>query len=227
MNSNTIYEQRLHAAQITQGISTESVYQLVVSICKSLGAKGNLLDYGAGSGSLLKILQATLDGVSLYGADILKRPADLPEEVGWFELDLNQSIACPDGFFDTIVSSEVIEHLENPRAMYRDVFRLLKPGGHLVVTTPNQESLRSILALILSGHFAYFSDNCYPAHITALVRKDFDRIALETGFEKVRFEFSNQGGIPKAPHVKWQKLFPFLKGRWFSDNIAAICRKPQ
>ena len=158
---------------------------------------------------------------------IVSRQWDVKREFGVIKGDLNKPLPFPDGCFEVICASEGIGHLENPRAMYRDLFRLLKPGGLRIVTTPNQESIRSLSALLLAGHFAYFSDNCYPAHITALVRKDFERIAKEAGFGPVAFEFSDIGGIPKAPNVKWQALLPFLKGRWFSDNIAAICNKPQ
>jgi 2-polyprenyl-3-methyl-5-hydroxy-6-metoxy-1,4-benzoquinol methylase len=224
--NNQLSAYRVKAAEITGGTSAGPVYDLVLKICRDHGLQGRVLDYGSGIGTLPCLLHEAFPGAEIWGADILPRPPELTSEIGWIQGDLNNPLPASDASFNLIVSSEVIEHLENPRAMYRDLFRLLKPNGRLIVTTPNQESIRSLTALLLTGHFAYFSDNCYPAHITALVRKDFVRIAKEAGFGKVQFVFSNIGGIPKAPKFKWQSVLPFLKGRWFSDNIAAICTKP-
>lgn len=225
--STDLESYRMNAAVLTRGTSAGPVYDLVLRICRQRGLRGKVLDYGSGIGTLPGILHEAFPEAEMWGADILPRSAELKPEIGWIQGDLNNPLPAADASFDVIVSSEVIEHLENPRAMYRDLFRLLKPGGLLIVTTPNQESIRSLAALLLAGHFAYFSDNCYPAHITALVRKDFERIAKEAGFGPVTFEFSDIGGIPKAPNLKWQSVLPFLKDRWFSDNIAAICTKPQ
>ena len=44
--------------------------------------------------------------------------------------------------------------------------------------------MRSLAALLLRGHFVDFLDSSYPAHITALVRRDFERLAAETGFDR-------------------------------------------
>jgi 2-polyprenyl-3-methyl-5-hydroxy-6-metoxy-1,4-benzoquinol methylase len=225
--NNDLEAYRLKAAEITCGISARPVYDLVLRICRERGLNGKVLDYGSGIGTLPGILHEAFPHAEMWAADILPRPPELKSEIGWIQGDLNNALPSPDSSFDAIVSSEVIEHLENPRATYRDLFRLLKPGGLLIVTTPNQESIRSLSALLFAGHFAYFSDNCYPAHITALVRKDFERIAKEAGFGPVTFDFSNLGGIPKAPNVKWQSVLPFFKGRWFSDNIAVVCIKPK
>src|SRR3712207_8867553 len=51
-------------------------------------------------------------------------------------------------------------------------FRLLRPGGTLIATTPNNESWRAILSLIARGHFIAFTDAGYPAHLTALTRAE-------------------------------------------------------
>ncbi|MEQ1472823.1 MAG: hypothetical protein ABLQ96_03320, partial [Candidatus Acidiferrum sp.] len=98
----------------------------------------------------------------------------------------------------------------------------LKPGGRLILSTPNNESIRSLIALILRGHFVAFQDSCYPAHITALLRRDLSRILSEAGFSNVRFHFTDYGGLPKLPAVTWQQIsFGLLKGCPFSDNLIA------
>jgi 2-polyprenyl-3-methyl-5-hydroxy-6-metoxy-1,4-benzoquinol methylase len=47
---------------------------------------------------------------------------------------------------------EVIEHLENLRFMVREIDRVLKPGGWLVITTPNNENIRGFVSLFVRGH---------------------------------------------------------------------------
>lgn len=52
----------------------------------------------------------------------------------------------PDDSVDIVLFTEIIEHLAfNPRAMWREIQRVLKPGGRVVVTTPNHYALRSVM----------------------------------------------------------------------------------
>lgn len=225
MNDN-LFQQHLRAAEASGGTSAGPIYEMVLKLCRKHQVRGELLDFGAGTGNLLQLLLKSNLPIEPSGADILSRPTRLPPEITWVEGDLNLPLTVKSDLYDVVVSSEVIEHLENPRATFRDLNRVLKPGGMLIMTTPNQESFRSIMALILTGHFMAFMDPSYPAHITALLRKDFVRICQETGFERPTFEFTDHGGLPKMGNVSWQTVtFGLLKGRWFSDNIALVTRK--
>ncbi len=183
---------------------------------------GRLLEFGAGTGAFAKGLEKTQLADSIVCADIMPRPGDLPEVVRWIQSDLNFPLSEPDESFDTILSIEVIEHLENPRAVFREFHRLLRPGGRLILTTPNQESLRSLLGLLGGRHFASFLGASYPAHITALLEMDLIRICRETGFADPDFHYSNSGRIPKMTRFRWP---PFLRGRFFSDNLAMVAGK--
>lgn len=223
---NTLENQRRVAAEASRGISNDSVYLMAMKVITEHNLGGELLEFGAGTGSLISDLVTSGYPAPITGADILPRPAGLPEEIRWIQADLNQPLDLPDGVFDSIISTEVIEHLENPRAIFREFFRLLKPSGKLLVTTPNQASLRSLISVVLDGHFVAFRDDSYPAHITALLRKDFERICRETGFAGPQFFFSNAGAIPKVPHLRWQRFSPGLfSGRLFSDNFAMLATK--
>jgi 2-polyprenyl-3-methyl-5-hydroxy-6-metoxy-1,4-benzoquinol methylase len=126
----------------------------------------------------------------------LPRPCDQADTVRWIQADLNAPLPCRDGSFDAIVSTEVIEHLENPRAVFREFARLLRPGGELLLTTPNQESIRSLASLIVRGHHVAFLEESYPAHLTALLRRDLMRLCSEAGFDAPRFRYTDAGAVP-------------------------------
>lgn len=224
--TSILHEQRLASAKASQGISGEPIYRTVLAFLKGVNPNYDLLEFGSGTGSLLRHICACGFKGNITAADILPLPEQLPDQVRWIQTDLNYPIDLPDNSFDLIVSTEVIEHLENPRAIFREFYRLLRPNGKLIVTTPNQESIRAYLSLIVGGHFVAFLDSCYPAHITALLRTDFVRICDEVGFSNPVFTYTNVGSIPKFPHIVWQQVsFNLLKGRLFSDNVMVVTNK--
>ncbi|SRR5579862_520268 len=221
-----LHARRTAAAATTLGISNDAIHEAVLRAIPRLPAPGDLLDFGAGSGGLLRRVDGSQPFRSLCGVDIMPRPAGLPEYIAWTAGDLNEPAPYPGESFDIIVSSEVIEHLENPRATLREWARLLRRGGFAVFSTPNNESVRSLLRLCFLGHFAAFGDLSYPAHITALLRKDIERACAEAGFEMRGFTFSHLGGLPFSRRITWQNLsFGLLGGLRFSDNIVAAARK--
>ena len=101
------------------------------------GYGGASLDFGAGRGELIGKLVNLGRFTTVSGADILERPTGLPETVNWYCQDLNEEIST-EGPFDAVICSEVIEHLENPRATFRALYKLLRPGGTLILTMPDQ-----------------------------------------------------------------------------------------
>jgi 2-polyprenyl-3-methyl-5-hydroxy-6-metoxy-1,4-benzoquinol methylase len=226
-HTGALYERRLDAARVTKGTSKSAVYRMLLDAASGvLKPNAQLLEFGAGTGQLITLLRESGFGGPITGADILPKP-ELPGcDVAWIDADLNEPLPAAAASFDAVISTEVIEHLENPRAVFREFRRLLRNGGVLLVTTPNQESLRSLLSLVVRGHYVDFLDGSYPAHITPLVRTDFIRLCAENGFERPQFRYSNAGGVPSAPFISWQQLSAgLLKGRPFSDNLAMISRK--
>lgn len=224
---DSIAASRERAAAESGGVSGEPIYDLVGRMVSELELGGDVLDFGAGKGRLTERLRGTGYFDSVTGLDLMQRPEGIHEEIAWHACDLNDPTSLPGQSFDAIISAEVIEHLENPRAVAREWFRLLRPGGWLLFSTPNNESIRSILALIGRGHFQAFGDASYPAHITALLRKDIERIASEAGFEVLGFWFTDFGILPKARRRSWQGLsFGLLRGLRFSDNVLVVCKRP-
>ena len=219
-------ELRRRASVLSGGTSSDEIKDLVLTCLRAERVGGSLIDFGAGKGQLLVRLSQLNWFESLAGIDLFPRPAGLDAGVEWHQHDLNDTIGI-DRHFDCVVCSETIEHLENPRHTFRSLHRLLKPGGLLVLTMPNQESIRSYVGLLFGGHFTQFLGSCYPAHITALLRLDLQRICHEVGFAAPTFRYTNLGGIPKVPWLRWQRVsLGLLRGRLFSDNLAMVTRKP-
>lgn len=208
---------------MTGGISAAAIYRLVARIldARHVGG-GTLLDAGCGAGNLWPWVQ---DRFQHYiGADTVRYPG-LPAETRFVEADLDQGIPLPDASADVGVAVETIEHLDNPRAFVREMVRLVKPGGWVVITTPNQLSLLSLLTLVVKHRFSAFQDVHYPAHRTALLEVDLRRIAQESRLSEVAIRFTLEGRIPgTAAHYPGflSRLFP----RALSDNVLLIGRAP-
>jgi 2-polyprenyl-3-methyl-5-hydroxy-6-metoxy-1,4-benzoquinol methylase len=218
-------EARKIASELSCGTSSSAIKDLVEQCLVAENAAGSLLDFGAGLGELLTRLQQSQRFTNLAGADLFPRPQGLDSAIDWLQQDLNEPLAITREF-DVVICSETIEHLENPRQTFRSLSRLLKPGGLLVLTMPNQESIRSYVGLLLKGHFTHFLGSSYPAHITALLRLDLVRLCQESGLAPPSFRFTNRGGIPKLTSVSWQRVsLGLLRGRLFSDNLALVTRK--
>lgn len=222
----TLAEARRVASELSGGTSSGVIKETILACLAQERLTGSLLDFGAGKGELLERLAASGQFQTLAGADLFSRPAELDPQVEWYQQDLNEPVQI-EAQFDCVVCSETIEHLENPRQTFRSLNQVLKPGGSLILTMPNQESIRSYLGLLLSGHFTHFLGASYPAHITALLRTDLQRLSQEVGLSKPLFRYTNQGAVPKLTRFTWQRLsFQLLRGRLFSDNIVMVARKP-
>jgi SAM-dependent methyltransferase len=225
-----IEESRLAAAKQSGGISSSAIYNAVIAAAVDANpAPATILDFGTGSGQLLPVLADHFPGAKLHAADIMERPADLPEYVTWHRGDLNHEAPIAAASFEMVFAVEVIEHLENPRHMIREIARLLTPGGVAIMSTPNTGSIRSIVTFAARGHHAQFDDSNYPAHITPMGEVDFARIGNEAGLKCERFFYTATGMVPKLLSLRWQDL-PLvgksLRGRRFSDNFGVLFRKP-
>ncbi|HMR04160.1 MAG TPA: class I SAM-dependent methyltransferase [Polyangiaceae bacterium] len=99
------------------------------------------LDVGAREGAQTRWLQAR--GYEVTSIDV---ESLFPE---CLQVDANKPLPFEDARFDLIWSSEVIEHLEDPAAALSELRRVTKPGGELILTTPNSYAfLFRLLSLV-------------------------------------------------------------------------------
>jgi 2-polyprenyl-3-methyl-5-hydroxy-6-metoxy-1,4-benzoquinol methylase len=160
---------------------------------------------------------------SYVGVDAIRYDG-LPDGITFMRADLNRDpVPLPDHSADVTISVETIEHLENPRAFVRELARITRPGGWIVVTTPNQRSLVSLGALVLKGHFSAFGSRNYPAHQTALLDTDLLRIAAENHLREVAVEFTGVGRMPLSSG-RYPRALSSLFPRAMSDNVLLVAR---
>jgi len=206
----------------SHGESEAAIYRAAADLLRARSARGTLVDVGCGIG---RFLEFTGDLITDYvGVDVVRHPT-LSPDAKFLRADLDrEAIPVPTASADIVAAIETIEHLESPRAFCRELFRILKPGGWLVLTTPNQLSVLSVLCLIARNRFVAFQDAYYPVHRTALLPIDLIRIANECGFGQAELGFTCSGRIPLTAAYYPQglsRLFP----QALSDNVLLVARR--
>lgn len=210
-------------ARQTLGISDSAIYQMVAAVIRDRNLNGGVLvDVGCGEGQLWPHVNESLSkyiGVDCVRYDGFPVAGDFHRA----NLDSGQT-DLPDSIADVVVAVETIEHVENPWAFMRELVRMVKPGGLVIVTTPNQLSFLSLLTLMVKKRFASFQDVHYPAHLTALLEVDLTRITGAAGLSEIEIRFSRRGRIMLTP-LYYPTLLSRLFSRAFSDNVLVVGRK--
>jgi SAM-dependent methyltransferase len=206
------------------GESERAIYRMVADtiVERSLGTD-TIIDVGCGAARLWPLVRPLFN--CYIGVDLVRYDS-FPREARLIKADLNHTpVDLPAASADVVVAVETIEHLENPRAFMRELVRLAKPAGSVLVTTPNQLSLLGFFCLLLKQRFAHFQDVHYPAHITPLLEIDLLRIAGECGLHDKAIRYSESGRIIlTSRHYprRLSRMFP----RALSDNLLVLGQKP-
>lgn len=169
---------------------------------------GSLLDVGCGMGRLL----AKLPGFTRYGMDISS--AYLSYAIrgeGEFCLAKVEEMPYHNEYFDTVVCTDVLEHVLDLNVAVAQLFRVLKPGGYLVVRVPYRENLESYLRPDFPYHMAHL--------------RNFDEHSLQLLFEKVfNGKVVDQVLGPYPEHVGYLRWSIQMRGLSFSvRTLLRIC----
>jgi ubiquinone/menaquinone biosynthesis C-methylase UbiE len=103
--------------------------------------QGRLLDIGCSTGYFLRGMRM-ISGWEVYGVEVSSHAAQIARQkynLNVFNGTLDQA-NYPNGYFDAITLWDVLEHLHDPKASLREIHRVLKPDGLLVLRIPNGKS---------------------------------------------------------------------------------------
>jgi SAM-dependent methyltransferase len=163
---------------------------LVARIVHDLNqSRVRMLDAGCGDGSFLDALakhiaDARVDYVGVdYSEHQLAKAAQLPYE--FHRCDLGDGVPLPDQTVDLVHAAEVIEHLYDPDRFVDECARVLRPGGHLVVSTPNIQAWYN-RALFLAGvQPLFYETSSRTTEVGAGAMRRFKRTTKPVGHLRV------------------------------------------
>jgi SAM-dependent methyltransferase len=144
--------------------------RLFVALARGLGRLGDdggtVADLGPYPGSLLRLLRALRPRARLVGAGLMATPAfvrfmreDAEAEIVAVNFDpanrqfrakgYPERVPLADGAVGLAFALEIVEHLAAPDHLAAEAFRILAPGGHLVLTTPNVTRIGNVFKLLV------------------------------------------------------------------------------
>jgi ubiquinone/menaquinone biosynthesis C-methylase UbiE len=202
----------------TSELSTTRIHDAVLKAVRSRAEsewRGDYLDIGSGKG---KILEEIAREYSLrpfacdYTSTLMKTSG---QRVDVANLNI-EPLPYPDSQFALITCIETIEHLEHYRETVREMFRVLRPGGFVVITTPNILNLSSRIRYLVFGFPTLFgplavgeTDIHNPrGHINPVGFFYLAHALLDAGFERIDFQIDKR---QRRSIFYYALLFPFIR----------------
>jgi SAM-dependent methyltransferase len=165
-----------------------------------------VLDIGCYIGTDLFMLPKVNPSAKYFGVDIsqdaIKHAKMLAKKRGeenmFFQsIDANKPLPFPDQYFDVILSLELIEHLYKPEVFLTEISRLLKPGGSVILSTPNEGRL---IDKIVASLPPPFKNKYFAARETGFTRHG-PNFHLDSG------TWDHEAHISLHSYADWVKIF--------------------
>lgn len=143
-----------------------------------------ILDVGCGAGNMIHHLSRY---GQVKGLDIDARPVKVARQRGYDvdQFDATQPLPFDPGSFGAITALDVIEHNEDDLAILADSYRVLKPGGHIIITVP---------ALM----WLWSHNDDINAHVRRYTAGELKQKLAQAGFEVRRVTYNNFFVFPLA-----------------------------
>jgi ubiquinone/menaquinone biosynthesis C-methylase UbiE len=158
-------------------------------ILKNLRLDMSVLDLGAGAGIVTE-MNFLGKAQKVCGVDLDSRVEINPYLDEGRVSDAGE-IPYPDASFDLVFSDNVLEHLADPKEVFHEVTRVLKPGGLFMFKTPNKWHYMPAIARVTPHWFHQYVNkvrgraevDTFPTFYRANTKRDLIKLAAQTGFE--------------------------------------------
>jgi len=174
-----------------------------------------LIDIGCGEGRFGESVKRRLPGCEVWGVEPVTAAANVAAQRNdkIVSQKLEEIGDLPTDYFDVVTMNDVLEHLTHSETALSIVSRLLKPGGHFIMSLPNVRYYINARDFLLRGDWHYQDYGILDrTHFRFFTKKSATRLLTENGFE-----VTNVVGL-NAPRLKfhYRALFA-LAPRSFSD----------
>jgi SAM-dependent methyltransferase len=174
------YSDYYHDENLSAPDFVHTILGEVITGFASYRQNNRFLDVGCGAGTILE--EAAKQGWDAEGLEMSPPAVEALRKRG-FEIfcgTLNEA-SYPDNHFDVITASEVIEHVENPGEVLREMARILRPNGLLWMTTPHANGIST---KTLGAHWSIIAP---PEHLHLFSIKGLRGLLTDAGFNNCRF----------------------------------------
>lgn len=183
--------------------------------------KGKIMDVGCGSGITLFLLKKL--GWDVYGIELDKNAVKISQQnkltnvkVGTFR-ELNK---YPDSFFDVIRLYHVLEHINDPSGCLKIIYKKLKPGGEIIIGTPNFKSF----AAKIFGRYWHNLDS--PRHLYLFNYKTLKFLLKRSNYINIKIDYCSAygitGSIKYVLEEKYGKENKFFSSYYFNLILTII-----
>lgn len=215
---------------------------LLINSSFSGGHIERMLDLGCGRGEIAARMRALVKAKEVFGVDIDEVDLKFAELKGitTFRADLNSdALPFQNNYFDLVTMCEVIEHLYNTDHALSESFRVLKPCGYLLLTTPNLAWWLNRFALLFGYQpyltnvslkydvgklFRPYKTGCTGQHIRMFTPKSLKQLLGLYGYRVVTLKGATLELLPRR--VKsLDKIVALLRPTMAAD-IICLAQKP-
>jgi cyclopropane fatty-acyl-phospholipid synthase-like methyltransferase len=211
--------------------------QIAAKVQNKINVGGKILDLGAGEGALSErlfdlgfhVIAADKDEENFKCKNVIfsKINFDKSDEISNF-------VEKYEGQFDAVLGVEVIEHVQDQWQYVRQLMKMAKPGGLVLITTPNTTSWYSRWIFLITGRFHQFADaDLSYGHINPISAWELNLILKETNAVDIEIEPAGTlpaiylGGVNRVTLLSLitLPLRPLMKGFLDGWCIMATARK--